>query len=112
MSLKLIYSALILTAIAFLASCNAVDTTVKSHNSKVANPSIGPETTYADGARRITTGELETLISEGKAYIVDVRLQDAYDMGHIPGARLIPAGEILKHVNELPRDKMIVTYCS
>ena len=33
-------------------------------------------------------------------------------MGHIPGSRLIPAGEISNHVNELPRDKTIVTYCS
>jgi len=35
-----------------------------------------------------------------------------YDLGHIPGAKLIPAGEILNHLNELPKDKLIVTYCS
>jgi rhodanese-related sulfurtransferase len=33
-------------------------------------------------------------------------------MGHIPGAHLIPAGDILNHLNELPRNKTIVTYCS
>jgi rhodanese-related sulfurtransferase len=33
-------------------------------------------------------------------------------MGHIPGATLIPAGEVLDHISELPRDKTIVTYCA
>jgi 3-mercaptopyruvate sulfurtransferase SseA len=109
MRLKLIYSAMILTALVVLAACNAVDTVKTNSN---VNASIGPETTYADGARRITTTELDTLMKEGKVYVVDVRSQDSWNMGHIPGATLIPAGEILKRVNELPRDKMIVTYCS
>lgn len=109
MRLKIVCSAMILAAIVVLAACNAKDMTA---NRKSSNTPIGPETTYADGARRITTGELETLMKEGKAYVVDVRLQDAYDLGHIPGSHLIPAAEILKHVNQLPRDKMIVTYCS
>jgi ArsR family transcriptional regulator len=52
------------------------------------------------------------MMKEGTAFVVDVRSQDSYDMGHIPGSKLIPAGEILNHVNELPRDKMIITYCS
>ena len=112
MRLKLIYSAMILAAIVLLASCNAHDAAVNTNNQNSNTTPLGPETTYADGARRITTGELETLIKEGKAYVVDVRLEDAYNMGHIPGSHLIPASEILKHVDKLPRDKMIVTYCS
>jgi 3-mercaptopyruvate sulfurtransferase SseA len=111
MRLKTIYSAMILGAMLVLASCNAVDTTVNTNNNN-SNAVIGPPTTYADGARRITTAELETLMKEGKAYVVDVRSQDSWDMGHIPGAHLIPAQEFYKHVDKLPRDKMIVTYCS
>ena len=106
MRLGYIYAVLIFLAAAMLSSCNATDSTATS------KPESTPETIYPDGARRITTAELETLIKEGKAYVVDVRNQDSYDMGHIPGSRLIPAGEILNHVNELPRDKTIVTYCS
>ena len=109
MRLKTIYSVMILAAIAVLASCKASEKAVNTNNQ---NSSIGPETTYADGARRITTGELETLIKEDKVYLVDVRLEDAYNMGHIPGSHLIPAGDILRHIDQLPRDKMIVTYCS
>ena len=110
MRLKTIYSAMILVGMLVLASCNAADTTVNTN--KNSNAAVGPPTTYADGARRITTDELETLIAEGKAYIVDVRTQDSYDMGHIPGSHLIPSNEFPKHVDKLPRDKMIVTYCS
>jgi len=106
---QFLYSALIMLAVMMLASCNAVDTVMNSNSNRSSNK--GPET-YADGARRVTIEELETLRKEGKAYVVDVRNQAMYDTGHIPGSRLIPSGEILNHVNELPRDKTIVTYCS
>ena len=112
MALKFIYSLMILAAIVLLGSCNAADTVVNTNNQNANKSPLAPETTYADGARRITTGELETLMNEGKVYVIDVRLQDAYNMGHIPGSHLIPAGDILKHVDKLPRDKTIVTYCS
>ena len=108
---KTIYSGMILTALVVLAACNATDTPVNT-NSNTPSNTAPPQTTYADGARRITPAELETLIKEGKAFIVDVRNQDSFDMGHIPGSRLIPASLVGEHVNELPRDKTIVTYCS
>ena|SRR5215211_1532991 len=111
MRLKFFYLTVILAAV-MLAGCNAMDTKVASNSQKSANSATGPETTYADGARRITIEELETLLKDGQAIVVDVRNQASYDLGHIPGSRLIPAGDILNHVNELPRDKMIVTYCS
>ena len=112
MRLKFLYSAMILAVAVIFAACNAVDTAVKNDLPNANTSPVGPETIYPDGARRITTGELETLIKEGKAFVVDVRSQDAFDMGHIPNSKLIPAGEILNHVNELPRDKTIVTYCA
>jgi len=102
------YFALIVTAAVVLAACNATDNTTKVQSQKPA----GPETIYPDGARRITSDELEAMLKSGEALVVDVRNQASYDIGHIPGAKLIPAGEILNHVNELPRDKTIVTYCS
>ena len=98
--------ALIVTAAVVLAACNALD---HSANTK---PASGSNTLYADGARRVTADELQAMLKNGQAIVVDVRNQASYDIGHIPGAKLIPAGEILNHINELPRDKMIVTYCS
>ena len=105
---KFLFLPLLLVTAAILISCNAVD--------KVANnqpkTQLGPETTYADGARRVTIDELEALMKNNEAVLIDVRNQAAYDAGHIPGSKLIPSGEILNHISELPRDKMIVTYCS
>jgi 3-mercaptopyruvate sulfurtransferase SseA len=103
------YAALIFAAAVVLASCNAVDIPV---NSSSQTPVNSPERAHADDARRITTIELEQLLKDGKAFVVDVRNQDSYDMGHIPGSHLIPAGDIANHLNELPGDKTIVTYCS
>jgi 3-mercaptopyruvate sulfurtransferase SseA len=110
MRLRTIYFGIKLLAVLLLSSCNAVDTTVNTNNNNSGTAAAPP--TYADGAPRITTAELDALIKEGKVYILDVRTQDSWDMGHIPGAHLIPALEVYQHVDQLPRDKMIVTYCS
>ena len=108
MRLKFVFSFVILAAAVILIACNGTDNTANSNAQKPA----GPQVTYADGARRVTIDELDAMIKNGEAVIVDVRNQASYDLGHIPGARLIPVGEIANRFNELPRDKTIVTYCS
>ena len=60
----------------------------------------------------MTIEELKTMLAENKAVVIDVRGDAAYKTGHIKGARMIPAAEIDKHADELPKDKLIVTYCS
>ena len=107
MRTKFIFPLLMLAAAAVLAACNSADRVASSKPQ-----GAGPETVYADGARRITIDELDDMMKAGTAVVIDVRTQAAYDQGHIPGSRLIPAGEIANHLGELPRDKMIVTYCS
>ena len=102
---KFLLLATVMVTAAILIACNASD----SNKNKTQ---LEPPTTYADGARRITIQELEALMKNNEAFVVDVRNQAAFDLGHIPGSKLIPSGEILNHLSELPRDKMIVTYCS
>ena len=109
MRLKFIISVMTLAAAVIFAACNAVDHVANTNTKPTPK---GPETVEADGARRVTIEELEAMMKDGTAFVVDVRSQDAYDLGHIPGASLIPAGEILAHIGELPRDKTIVTYCA
>ena len=65
-----------------------------------------------DGVRRITPADARQAFDSGKAIIVDVRDEASYKAGHIKGARWIPVNEIESRIKELPRDKMIVTYCS
>ena len=65
-----------------------------------------------DGARRIKPEEVRELLKKNQAVLIDVRSEAAYKAGHVKGALNIPAGEILDRAKELPRDKMIATYCS
>lgn len=68
--------------------------------------------TPEDGVRRITPIEAREALDKGKAIIIDVRGDASYDAGHVKGARSIPVDAIGSRVSELPRDKMIITYCS
>ena len=100
-----------------LISCNAADSpnSVASSSTPAtpARPKAPPAAAVpADGVRRITTVELRDLISKGQAYVVDVRNEASYNLGHIRGAKLIPNTEISERSREIPRDKIIVTYCS
>ena len=69
-------------------------------------------TTIADNARRITAEELYKLWEKGDVLIIDTRTEPSYKESHIKGAILIPAGDVLAKADELPRDKMIVAYCT
>jgi rhodanese-related sulfurtransferase len=51
-------------------------------------------------------------VDKGTAFIVDTRGPDAYAVEHIAGSVNIPETNIAARSGELPRDKMIVAYCS
>ncbi len=99
---------MILAALALIA-CNSTEKSASANHTAAVKP---PTTVQADGARRITPAEVQSLLDKGQAVIIDVRNQAAYDQDHIKGAKLIPVGEIGERTNELPRNKTIVTYCS
>ena len=103
-----LYPALVLAVAFVFGACHKT----RSQTTSDAQKAVAASTPYPDGARRVTIDEMEKLVKEGKAVVIDVRSQDAYDAGHIPGAKLIPSGEIMVRVNELPKDKLIITYCS
>ncbi len=46
------------------------------------------------------------------ALILDVRTREEVMLGKYPGAVNIPLEELREHLNELPKDKTILTYCS
>ena len=63
---------------------------------------------------QISGAEAKALMDGESGYvIIDARTQEEYDEGHIPGAILIPDGEIADRAeNELPdKDQMILVYC-
>ncbi|MBT9775871.1 rhodanese-like domain-containing protein [Clostridium sp. MCC353] len=61
----------------------------------------------------ITLDELEYYLDQGRDMtVVDLRNRASYQMGHIKGAVNIPFNEIDYNLDRLPRDKMLVLYCS
>ncbi len=42
--------------------------------------------------------------------LVDVRTPKEYEGGHLPGARLIPVGEVANRVSELDPNKPTIVY--
>ena len=48
---------------------------------------------------------------EESSYILDVRTPEEYREGHIPGARLLPVGELGRRYREVPQDKAVYIIC-
>lgn len=59
----------------------------------------------------IALEELLERMDREEVVLVDVRPEDEYATGHIPGAISIPMEELEMHLASLPADKEIVAYC-
>jgi rhodanese-related sulfurtransferase len=46
------------------------------------------------------------------AIVVDVREPGEYVGGHVPGATLVPMGQLSSHLHELPKDKPVYLICA
>lgn len=60
--------------------------------------------------REVSVTEAAALRDDG-AFILDVREPDEWIESHIPGATLIPLGELASRVGELPQGQEIVVVC-
>jgi rhodanese-related sulfurtransferase len=62
----------------------------------------------------ITPQELKARLDAAPAeslVLIDVRQPQEFAIGHLPGARLIPLGELARRVDEIPKGAEIVAYC-
>ena len=62
----------------------------------------------------ITAEEAKQIMDSEEGYIIlDVRTQEEYDQGHVPGAILIPDTEIKAKAEEVltDKDQLILVYC-
>jgi len=67
-----------------------------------------------DEITSLTSDEIKTILDgdkKGEFTLLDVRQPEEYEAGHIPGAMLIPLGELEARQGELDRDKKIIAYC-
>lgn len=64
-----------------------------------------------DDIAEVTRDELLRRLEAGDVTVVDVRPEEEYTAGHIPGAVSIPVDELADRLAELPNGTMIVAYC-
>jgi rhodanese-related sulfurtransferase len=60
--------------------------------------------------REVSVSEAASLRDSG-AFILDVREPEEWIESHIPGATLIPLGELASRVDEVPQDQEVVVVC-
>jgi molybdopterin/thiamine biosynthesis adenylyltransferase/rhodanese-related sulfurtransferase len=73
---------------------------------------VSDEAIEAAAGSTITASELKAMQDAGDSfYLVDVREPAEFEIISIPGAVLIPKGDLPSKLAELPQDKPIIAYC-
>lgn len=71
-------------------------------------------TTYfhaRDALEPVKAAELVSRLRDGEVVLLDVRPEDEFGLGHLPGALNIPLRELEQRLGELPDGQEIVAYC-
>lgn len=66
-------------------------------------------------ATRVTVEEVKERMGRGEQFtFVDTRNPQAWGAAttKLPGAVRIPAEEVDRHLSELPKDRVVITYCT
>jgi len=64
-----------------------------------------------DGFEAVDATELMERLTLGSMLVLDVRPEEEYRAGHIPGALSVPVDALEAALQTLPRDREIVAYC-
>jgi ArsR family transcriptional regulator len=64
-----------------------------------------------DAMEPVSRHELLSRVKEGTVTVLDVRPEDEFALGHVPGAVNIPLKQLARRLAELPRRREIVAYC-
>lgn len=69
-----------------------------------------PAVTLAQQAPKMTSDEVMALLEKGEVFLLDVREpRELEELGTLEGYVNIPLGQIEKRLNEIPKDKAIIT---
>ena len=69
---------------------------------------------YFRRVKTMTPGEGREMLASrraGEVALLDVRWHFEYKRGHLPGARLIPLGELPERLGELDPEQPTIAYC-
>ena len=61
---------------------------------------------------RISVQDTRSQLENSQVVVVDVRSRSSFDQSHIAGSVSIPESEIDGRLDELPRDKDVILYCT
>jgi rhodanese-related sulfurtransferase len=64
-----------------------------------------------DALEAVSRQDLVSRLHDGLITILDVRPEDEFAIGHLPGALNIPLGELERRLGELPADREVIAYC-
>ena len=60
---------------------------------------------------KISSKEMLKLVSQKKAQLIDIRFKEEYAAWHVPASKNIPLNELPKRLNELDKNRLIITAC-
>jgi glyoxylase-like metal-dependent hydrolase (beta-lactamase superfamily II)/rhodanese-related sulfurtransferase len=107
---------------AFIQMMNTLNLTMPTHITEALRTNMSGGKTVAQMLAEaaaivpfMSLAELKTYIecAKDELIVLDVREKDAFDSAHIPGARLLPRGQLELRVNEELTDptRRIIVYC-
>lgn len=64
-----------------------------------------------DTLEPVGVSDLLLRLRSEEVVVLDVRPEDEYVAGHLPGALSVPVGELERRLAELPPDREVVAYC-
>lgn len=64
-----------------------------------------------DELEPVSREDLADRLHLGLVTVLDVRPEDEFNFGHVPGALNIPFPQLELHLADLPRDREVVAYC-
>lgn len=64
-----------------------------------------------DALEPVSRKDLVARLHEGSVTVLDVRPEDEFVAGHLPGALNIPVSDLQRRLGELPSDREVIAYC-
>jgi rhodanese-related sulfurtransferase len=108
--------AMIVAVSAFMFGCtkpSSADSPANTTPISTANSSNHAAQAPEDKILRIKADEAKKLVEEKKAVIIDVRGTDSYKLEHVKGSLDVSLSKLEKgDFTGLPKDKMIIAYCT
>lgn len=108
---KIVIIPLFVIAVLFLSACMPIQDPAATQAEEVPQPAP-MSIERASDVPRITLEEAKEHFENGTAIFVDSRDQTDYDVEHIAGALARPTVPLSELGDTMPKDQLIITYCT